>query len=359
MQTMKRTISLLLVLVSLFCLILTGCGSEAQGTPAKKLTDEEYHTLMTPLYTTMPSGDRIVTFLDNQYSRKYIPETLQAQAPEEVGYILRLEVDRISANYTRGLVWGEKIQAYLIDSSTGMTIAETHFKTVFPETLMSDVWNVPVPEEDIMTWVEHRYPGTDDSIHTWVPADCTNAETCSLCGRTRQDALGHNWIPGDCNTQRICSRCSIPHREIPDHQVDTWEFAENTTSKMHGLCSVCNKDIRAETDWELFHSLLICDRWPLKYVETKEIRWRETEEEVWMEVRENGTAAITYQDQQLDFTWTFDPVSTATSEHGWVYYTFTRNDTGESVRVQCLPKELDIHVNEYDLDFVREYPSFS
>ena len=74
MRKMKRTISLLLVLISLFCLMLTGCGTEMnQVQPKKKLTDEEYHTLMTPLYTTTPSGDRIVTFLDNRYSRLDLP----------------------------------------------------------------------------------------------------------------------------------------------------------------------------------------------------------------------------------------------------------------------------------------------
>lgn len=157
---MKRTISSLLTLTILFCLLLTGCDLNSLSAPAeKKLTDEEYHTLMTPLLTTNPSGDRIVTYLDSQYSRKYIPEHLQAASPEEVGLILQLNVKQLRASYTEGTVFGEKIQACLVESSTGNIIAETTFQTVFPETLSSRIWKVPVPEEEIMTWVEQQAAG--------------------------------------------------------------------------------------------------------------------------------------------------------------------------------------------------------
>ena len=154
---MKRTISSLLALTILLCLLLTGCDINSLLTPAEKpLTDEEYHTLMTPLLTSNPSGDRVVTYLDNQYSRKYIPEQLQAASPEEVGFILQLNVKQLRAMYTEGTVFGEKIQASLVESSSGTVIAETTFQTVFPETLSSRIWKVPVPEEDIMNWVEQQ-----------------------------------------------------------------------------------------------------------------------------------------------------------------------------------------------------------
>lgn len=33
------------------------------------------------------------------------------------------------------------------------------------------------------------------TVHHWQPATCTQPETCSLCGRTRGEALGHDWGP--------------------------------------------------------------------------------------------------------------------------------------------------------------------
>jgi len=348
---MKKVISLFL-LVFLSFLLLTGCAAE------KTLTDEEYNTLMQQLSTTASSGDRVVARNSSgSYIRKYIPEQLLANSPEEVGYILMLETDSNRASYTGGhVVFGEIIHAALVDSTTGHTIAEKTFDVVFPETVRSDVYTIPVSEEDVMTWLEHRHPGSDASLHTWAPADCTNAEFCNLCGLSRGDALGHAWIPGSCSTQRICSRCGAAHQEIPDHKVASWSFVNGNWYKMVGFCSACNKDIQTKTDWEMFHSALICDRWPLKYVASEDIKWRETTQEVYMDVLEDGTASILYQNQKLDFTWEYDPMETAASEYGWVYFTFTRTDTGESTAVKCLATELDIVIAGYDLDFARPSP---
>lgn len=43
--------------------------------------------------------------------------------------------------------------------------------------------------------------------HTWIPATCTEAKTCSVCGRTDGNSLGHDWEGATCTIPGICSRC--------------------------------------------------------------------------------------------------------------------------------------------------------
>ena len=43
--------------------------------------------------------------------------------------------------------------------------------------------------------------------HKWQSATCTEAERCTLCGKTNGSALGHQWISATESRPKICNRC--------------------------------------------------------------------------------------------------------------------------------------------------------
>lgn len=68
-------------------------------------------------------------------------------------------------------------------------------------------------------------------FHKWEPATCTTAETCSLCNRTRGDALGHkygkwetikepSWRE-DGEYERVCTRCGKTETNVTEAYLKT------------------------------------------------------------------------------------------------------------------------------------------
>lgn len=43
--------------------------------------------------------------------------------------------------------------------------------------------------------------------HNWIPADCTNPKTCSICGEVSGTALGHQWSDATYNAPKTCKIC--------------------------------------------------------------------------------------------------------------------------------------------------------
>ena len=71
------------------------------------------------------------------------------------------------------------------------------------------------------------------TIHTWKPASCTEPETCSICGKTRGDALGHDWIAATCLEPETCSRCGATRGEAHGHD---WA---PTSCTQPATCRIC------------------------------------------------------------------------------------------------------------------------
>ena len=69
--------------------------------------------------------------------------------------------------------------------------------------------------------------------HDMLPATCTTAKTCSICGTTEGNANGHNWINATCVTPKTCTVCGATEGEALGH---TWTQATCTTAK---TCTVC------------------------------------------------------------------------------------------------------------------------
>ena len=84
------------------------------------------------------------------------------------------------------------------------------------------------------------------TIHSWRPASCEEPETCSICGKTRGEALGHNWQPASCETPETCSVCGETRGSAPGHN---WVEATCTEPK---TCLVCGatEGVALGHDWE-------------------------------------------------------------------------------------------------------------
>ena len=72
-------------------------------------------------------------------------------------------------------------------------------------------------------------------FHKWQDATCTEPETCSVCARTRGEALGHSWIDATCTKPQTCERCNETSGEALGHQVDEWKTTKKATCTSEGV----------------------------------------------------------------------------------------------------------------------------
>lgn len=109
--------------------------------------------------------------------------------------------------------------------------------------------------------------------HKWLPADCTNPKTCSVCGETEGgplghdweepkckipktcrrcqategEALGHDWGEADCQNPKRCKRCYVIDGKPLGHDVTSWVIQEESTcskeGKESGVCLRCGKTV--------------------------------------------------------------------------------------------------------------------
>ena len=82
-------------------------------------------------------------------------------------------------------------------------------------------------------------------FHKWQDATCTKPETCSVCNRTRGEALGHNWIDATCTKPKTCERCGETSGEALGHKVDEWKTTKKATctaeGSQEGACVRCGE----------------------------------------------------------------------------------------------------------------------
>lgn len=73
------------------------------------------------------------------------------------------------------------------------------------------------------------------TIHKWIPATCTQPETCSVCGKVRAPANGHSWSPATCTQQQKCYDCGATGKDPLGHNWISATYDEPKT------CSRCGK----------------------------------------------------------------------------------------------------------------------
>ena len=69
--------------------------------------------------------------------------------------------------------------------------------------------------------------------HEWQDANCTDPETCGLCGVTQGDPAGHTWKAASCNAPKTCETCGTTEGKVLDH---TWVDATCAAPK---TCTAC------------------------------------------------------------------------------------------------------------------------
>jgi len=71
--------------------------------------------------------------------------------------------------------------------------------------------------------------------HQWLPANCTQPEICSECGKSRGEALGHKWLAATCTAPETCTECGATRGEMQAH---SWQAATCTAPE---TCADCGK----------------------------------------------------------------------------------------------------------------------
>ena len=82
--------------------------------------------------------------------------------------------------------------------------------------------------------------------HTWVDATCTEAQTCSKCGKTEGEALGHkSWNEATCTSPKTCKDCGKTEGKPLGHKKGDWELITEPQGGKPGveakLCTVCDE----------------------------------------------------------------------------------------------------------------------
>ena len=138
----------------------------------EKAREEKYNETMSVLrdpQSVPVKGNKMVTFLDDEFTRLYIPEQWQAENPEEARYILYCEdSNRAVGTYTgggTGYVVTRTVTVY--DRQTGMNCSQERFVGDYPPSTVkespgehNDHYGL-VPKEDITEWLENLIPKLD------------------------------------------------------------------------------------------------------------------------------------------------------------------------------------------------------
>jgi hypothetical protein len=86
--------------------------------------------------------------------------------------------------------------------------------------------------------------------HDWKDATCTEPKTCSRCGKTEGEALGHDWKDATCTEPKTCSRCGNTEGEALGHDIEKWKVTKEAscteTGEKQAVCSRCNETVVEE-----------------------------------------------------------------------------------------------------------------
>ncbi len=105
--------------------------------------------------------------------------------------------------------------------------------------------------------------------HHWKDATCTEAKTCTVCGQTEGKPLGHDEVEATCTEPAYCTRCGKSFGGTKPHTVKEWTVDEEPTcaskGKKHGTCTICGQTAEASIaevahtpgDWEITKDVTI------------------------------------------------------------------------------------------------------
>lgn len=78
-------------------------------------------------------------------------------------------------------------------------------------------------------------------VHDWIPATCTEPETCSMCGKERGRPLGHDWQEATCTEPAVCKECGKTGEDPLGHD---WQEATYSEPSTCARCGVQSGEIR-------------------------------------------------------------------------------------------------------------------
>lgn len=89
--------------------------------------------------------------------------------------------------------------------------------------------------------------------HTYEVTSCTEPKACSICGEVIAEAGMHNWAPATCTLPQICLVCGAEQGSPEGHK---WEGASCTAPKE---CRICGRTQGQELghDWESENCLVL------------------------------------------------------------------------------------------------------
>lgn len=130
--------------------------------------------------------------------------------------------------------------------------------------------------------------------HDWKTA-CETPETCARCGQTRGEAPGHSWVDATCVEAKHCSVCGTEDGVALGHRIEAGKIVERLASAgdagsggsayYHvGTCAVCAEEAEDLIGDNAYKLLL--GNWTAVRVE---VNGEPIEEQLFMELRENGT----------------------------------------------------------------------
>ncbi len=89
------------------------------------------------------------------------------------------------------------------------------------------------------------YCGGARHTHVWLPATCTEPETCRDCGETRGDPAGHAWQDATCMAPKTCAVCGATEGDVLPHSWDEGTVTLKADCHTEGIllkaCTVCGE----------------------------------------------------------------------------------------------------------------------
>ncbi len=89
------------------------------------------------------------------------------------------------------------------------------------------------------------YCGGARHTHVWLPATCTEPETCRDCGETRGDPAGHAWQEATCTVPKTCAVCGATEGNVLPHSWDEGTVTLQADCHTEGIllkaCTVCGE----------------------------------------------------------------------------------------------------------------------
>ncbi len=162
--------------------------------------------------------------------------------------------------------------------------------------------------------------------HNWTDATCEQAKTCSECGLTEGEALGHDWQEATCEQAKTCTICAATEgaeKHTPDRRSGSPTLKESGDGYLYqGNCADCGGSVEiAVDDMDTFAAELIAGYYDQAYLYADQLY--PLEQQIKLDLAEDGSCIYSVDDQQLTGTWTFYNI-----ENGLITYELNFGDSG-------------------------------